>query len=81
MVRMDGAETRKERYAKMAQTIQALLYQNKELGYIPLKKTVVKFKVEMGLTSEKVREYMEDLRDMGQFEIDTEKDQIRKTVV
>ena len=32
-------------------------------------------------TYEKVMEYMEDLQGFGQFEIDTEKDQIRKTVV
>lgn len=78
MVRHDGAEARKERYTKIAQTIQALLYQNRELGYVSLKKTVITFKVEMGLTYEKIMEYMQDLSDIGQFEIDAEKDQIRK---
>jgi hypothetical protein len=78
MVRHDGAEARKERYTKIAQTIQALLYQNRELGYVSLKKTVITFKVEMGLTYEKIMEYMQDLSEIGQFEIDTEKDQIRK---
>lgn len=83
MVRRDGAETRKERYAKIAQTIQGLLYKAKEQGlnYIPLKKTVVSFKVETGLTSEKIIEYMRDLEELGQFEMDFERDQIRNATV
>jgi hypothetical protein len=83
MVRRDGAETRKERYAKIAQTIQSLLYKAKEQGldYIPLRKTIVSFKVEMGLTSEKIIEYMRDLEELGQFEMDFERDQIRNATV
>lgn len=80
MVRRDGAETRKERYAKIAQAIQQLLFKAKEQGldYIPLRRTVVGFKVEMGLTEEKITEYMKDLEALGQFIIDYEKDQIRR---
>ena len=83
MVRKDGAETRKERYVIIAQTIQQLLFKAKEQGlnHIPLRKSIVGFKVEMGLTTEKIMEYMKDLEELGQFEIDYEKDQIRRSVV
>jgi len=78
MVRMDGAEARKQRYAQIAQKIQAMLYENKDQGFIPLKKTVVFFKVELGLTAEKIMECLNDLAALDQFEIDTEHDQIKK---
>ncbi len=74
----DGAETKRLRYAKIAQTIQASLFQSKELGYLPLKKTIVGFKIEMGLSYEKIKEMLEDLQEIGQIELDWEKDQIRK---
>jgi len=66
MVRKDGAETRKERYTKIAQAIQGLLYKAREQGldYIPLRKTIVGFKVETWLTSEKLMEYMTDLEEL-----------------
>ena len=35
----------------------------------------------MGLTSEKIAEYMKDLEELGQFKIDHEKDQIRRPAV
>jgi hypothetical protein len=76
--RKDGAEARKERIAKIATEVQKQLYQNKELGYIPLKKTIVIQSLDTGLTKRKVKEYLEDLAEAGQFEIDEEKDQIRK---
>jgi hypothetical protein len=79
-VRMDGAEQRRERYAIIAQAIQAALHQSQD-GFIPLKKTITLFKVQMGLTSEKVREYMNDLESLGQFEMDDANDQIRKPKV
>jgi transcriptional/translational regulatory protein YebC/TACO1 len=82
MVRRDGAETRKERYAKIAQTIQQLLFKAKEQGlnYIPLRRTVIGFKVEMGLTFEKIIEYMTDLEELDQFVMDNERNQIRKSM-
>jgi hypothetical protein len=78
MVRKDGAEARKERIAKIATNVQAALYQNKDLGYISLKKTVAKQELETGLTREKIMEYLALLVEADQFEIDHEKDQIRK---
>jgi hypothetical protein len=78
----DGAEARRERYARIARTIQQLLFKAKEHGldYIPLHKTILGFKVELGLTAEKIIEYMEDLEGLGQFVIDYEKGQIRCAV-
>ncbi len=78
MVRKDGAEARKERIAKIATNVQSALYQNKDLGYISLKKTVAKQELETGLTREKIMEYLALLVEADQFEIDHEKDQIRK---
>ena len=78
MVRKDGAESRKERIAKIAANVQAALYQNKEMGYISLRKTVAKQELETGLTQEKIMEYLALLVEADQIEIDTEKDQIRK---
>ena len=78
MVRRDGAEARKERINIIAQSIQAVLFQNKEAGFIPLKKTVAKLMYETGLTREKITEYLQLLQETDQFEMDIEKDQIRK---
>lgn len=77
---MDGAEARKKRYSDIAKTIQAALFKAKEQGldYIPLKKTIVGFKVETGLTVEKIEEYMNDLAELGQFDIDRERNQIKR---
>jgi hypothetical protein len=81
MVRKDGAEARKERIKNIATMIQASLYQNKEQGYIMLRKTIALLELETGLTKEKIMEYMALLQEAGQFEVDLEKDQIRKPVV
>jgi hypothetical protein len=78
MVRKDGAETRRERISKIATSIQASLYQNKDLGYVSLNKTVAKQELETGLTREKILEYIALLVEADQFELDHEKDQIRK---
>ena len=78
MVRRDGAEARKERITHIARIIQASLFQNKEAGFIPLKKTVAILMLETGLTKEKIMEYLRLLEETGQIEIDEEKDQIRK---
>lgn len=81
MVRMDGAEARKERIEKIARSIQAALFANKEAGAIPLKKTVAKLSIETGLTQEKLMEYLTLLENDDQFTIDYENDKIRKLSV
>jgi hypothetical protein len=78
MVRMDGAEARKERIEKIARSIQAALFASGEIGAIPLKKTVAKLSIETGLTQEKLMEYLTLLENDDQFTIDYENDKIRK---
>lgn len=83
MIKKDGAETKRERIAKMAQMIHAWLHQAKEQGlnYIPLKKTAAKLEFEFGLTKEKIMMYLEVIEQNDQIEIDAEIDQIRKLSV
>jgi len=81
MVRKDGAETKKERISKIAQYVQASIYQNKDAGFIPLKKTVALLEIETGLTKEKIIDYLALLQEAGQIELDPEKNQIRKSSV
>lgn len=78
MVRMDGAETRKARIAEVAKIVMALLYQNKEAGWIQLKSTVAKIMVETGLTKPKVMEYLQLKNDEGIFEVNEAEDRIKR---
>jgi len=75
MVGRDGAEARKERLRRIARTIQAALHKE---GDIPLSKTIAVLQYEMGLTKEKIQEYLEVLQDIGQFFLDFEHDKIKK---
>ena len=76
----DGADKKRERYAKLARFVQALLNQNKE---IPLTQNVARFAVLEGLSRARVLEYLEDLEATGDqgFEIDIENDKIRRVQV
>ena len=76
MVGKDGAETRKERIQRIAQSVQAALFKN-NCG-ISLKQTVASLSIETGLTKEKVIEYLELLANVGQFTIDVEGDKISR---
>jgi hypothetical protein len=81
MVRRDGAETRKDRIAQIAQSVHAALYQNKEAGWISLSQIVAKTMIDTGLTKSKVLEYLQLLNDAGQFELSAVNDRIdRKRV-
>lgn len=74
----DGADKKKERYTKLAQFIQALLNQNKE---ILLTRTAARFAVLVGLSRSRVIEYLEDLEATGEqsFELDKQNDKIKRT--
>ena len=78
MVGRDGAEARKERFQRIARTIQAALHKE---GEIQLSKTIAVLQYEMGLTKEKLQEYLEVLKDLGQFIMDFEHDKIKKADV
>lgn len=81
MVRMDGAEARKERIAQIKRMIQARLNENKNVGYIQLKRTVAEIMVDTGLTRTKVMEYLQLLNDSGEFEINEAVDKITRLAV
>lgn len=81
MVRRDGAEVRKERIAEIARFVQASLFEAKEVGWIPLSKTVTKIMIRMGLTRNKVMEILGLLADDGQFELDEKNDRINRVTV
>jgi hypothetical protein len=78
MVGRDGAAARKERLQRIARSVQASLHKEIE---IPLSKTIAILQYEMGLTKEKIIEYLEVLRDNEQFALDYESDKILKTNV
>ena len=76
MVGRDGAEARKERLQRIARSIQAAL--NKERK-VPLTKIVAVLQYEMGLTKDKIMEYLQVLADLEQFTLNFESNEIRKT--
>jgi hypothetical protein len=78
MVRMDGAETRKIRIAEVAKIVMALLYQNKEAGWIPFNPTIAKIMVETGLTRGKVLEYLQLKSEEGVFDINELEGRIKR---
>jgi hypothetical protein len=75
---MDGAEARKERIAQIARMVQSRLFQNKDLGYISLKKVVAQIMIETGLTKQRVMEYLQLQNEAGQFEINEAEDKISR---
>lgn len=78
----DGADKKKERYAKLARYVQALLSQsaNKE---IPLTQTIARFAVAEGLSRIRVAEYLGDLEATNDqcFELDRNNDKIKRVQV
>ena len=76
----DGADKKKERYAKLARFIQASLNQTKE---IPLTQNAARFAVMEGLSRDRVVEYLQDLEATGDqaFEVDRQNDKIRRVQV
>ena len=76
MVRKDGAEARKERIQKVAKFILASLEANN--GKIPLGKAVAKIAIDMGLTTERIMEYLTILENADYFVLDIEGDKIKK---
>ena len=77
MVRRDGAAIRQERMAEIAKEIHSRLNQNAELS---LSRIIAMFQYRFGLTKDKILEYLSILQDLGQFEVDLEKDRIQKLI-
>jgi hypothetical protein len=75
MVRRDGAEIRKERIQEVVRRVVSLLHNQEEIN---LDSTIALLQYEMGLTSEKILEYLKIGDQLKRFELDTDKNQIRK---
>jgi hypothetical protein len=76
MVRMDGAEVRKQRIAEIKKMVYAALFADKEAGYTSLSKITCKIEVETGLHNEKIMDILNLLNKAGSFDIDEKKDKI-----
>ena len=77
MVKMDGAETRRQRITQITKMVHSALYSSKN-GEIPLSRFVAGVMYETGLKRDTIMEYLEVPEQMGQFEIDIVNDKIRK---
>jgi hypothetical protein len=75
MVRRDGAEAKRERLEKIARSIQASLFKERELS---LSKTLALLEYETGLTEEKLESYIKLLEKLDQFAIDWKNDKVKK---
>ena len=80
MVKNDGAETRRQRISQIARMIQATLHESKN-EEISLSRLIGTVMYQMGLTKEKVMEYVEIIQTMGQCELDVVNDKIRRPQV
>lgn len=80
MVGKDGAEVRRGRIERIAQAVQKALYQNKGEP-IALRKTVVHLSIKEGNTKERILDYLKDLAEDGEFELDLENDRIKKVTI
>ena len=81
MARNDGAGTRKERINKIATNIHAIFFKKKEDGEpqeIDLSKFIGFWMLNMGLTSEKIVDYLKIIEINEQCILDFENDQIKK---
>lgn len=75
MVRRDGAAIRKQRIQEIGRRIMSKLHNH---GEIPLSKTIATLQYEIGLTKEKLMEYLGILEAMERFKIEVEGNRIRK---
>lgn len=75
MVRRDGAEIRKERIQEVVRKIVSLLHNQEK---IKLDSTVVMLEYETGLRPEKILEYLKIGDNLKRFELDIDKNEIRK---
>jgi len=75
MVKRDGATTRGERIQKIVKEILKLL-EKSENDEISFSKTIALLEYEIGLTPEKIRQYLEVGEKMERFVIEEENDKI-----
>jgi hypothetical protein len=75
MVKRDGAEIRKERIQEVVRRVVSLLHNQEE---IKLDSTVAMLEYETGLRPDKIMEYLEIGEQLKRFELDIDKNLIRK---
>jgi hypothetical protein len=78
MTRNDGVEVRKERIAKVNETIVALLYADKDKKEISLDTIVAEIEYSTGLTPKRIFEYASIGEKRGRFVIDVKNNLIKK---
>ena len=76
MVKRDGAYTRSERIKEIRRFFLTHGATTNP-GPLPYRKTVAVFQMNMGLTKEKIREYLGIIEDLGEITVDESADQIR----
>jgi len=80
MVKRDGAYTRSERIKELRRFFLTHAAAENP-GALPYRKTVAMFQMKMGLTKEKIREYLGVLEDLGDIIVNESADQIRVSKV
>jgi hypothetical protein len=78
MGRNDGVEVRKERIAKVNETIMAMLVAEKDKDGIPLDITFAEIEANTGLTKGRILEYATIGEKRGRFVIELKNNRIRK---
>jgi hypothetical protein len=78
MGRNDGVEVRKERIAKVNETLVATLYADKDKAEIPLDIAVAELEYNTGLTAKRILEYASIGEKRGRFVVDVQNNRIRK---
>ena len=77
-IRNDGVDARKTRIHQVVEKITSLLNANKDIKWIPLKRTFAEIEYETGLTKQKILVYAGLGVERGIYLIDEKNDQIRK---
>ena len=75
MVRMDGAEARKQRIQEIIRRVVSKLNQGEQ---VVLSKTISEIQYDFGLTRQTIIEYLEVGQDLERFKIDEKNDVIKK---
>jgi len=76
MVKRDGAYTLSERIKEIRRFFLTHAA-SENPGALPYRKTLAMFQMNMGLTKEKICEYLEIIEDLGDVIVDESADQIR----
>ena len=77
MVRRDGVAVRRERIQEVTQIILRHLAKKENNGRIKLSTTILYLQYEIGLTKEKLMEYLTIATGTNHFIIDEDKDEVR----